>query len=35
MTVVISSNESGTERSVKITPTAGDIFDHFTFNQAK
>lgn len=35
MTVVISPNESGTERSVKISPTAGDIFDHFTFNQAK
>lgn len=35
LTVVISPNESGIERSIKIDTTAGDIFDHFTFNQAK
>lgn len=34
MTVVISPNETGNQRSAVINITAGDIFDKFTFNQA-
>lgn len=34
MTVTISPNETGSQRSLKVGPTAGDIFDYFTFTQA-
>lgn len=34
MTVIISPNDTGNQRSVEIGTTAGDIFDSFTFNQA-
>lgn len=34
MTVIISPNDSDHNRLLKVSPTAGDIFSHFSFNQA-
>lgn len=34
MTVIVSPNDSNHSRILKITPTAGDIFSYFSFNQA-
>lgn len=34
MTVIVSPNDSNHNRILKVTPTAGDIFSYFSFNQA-
>lgn len=34
MTVIISPNDSNHNRLLKVSPTAGDIFSYFLFNQA-
>lgn len=33
MTVIVSPNDSNHNRILKVTPTAGDIFSYFSFNQ--